>query len=121
MSREAGREFDLLVGEDVMRWRLEDGDWIGSDGEYTGWKDPDDESRHAWKPSSEMGPAWELVNKIQRTFSANFELTCPDHSRPEPWSVVFRSRTYGPEVTAKGATAPLAICRAALSAVKESE
>ena len=121
MTYEAGRAFDLEVGEEVMRWRLDDGDWIGPDGQYTGWKDPEDPSRHAWKPSTEMGPAWELVQRIQRMFSANFELTCPDHSRPEPWTVIFRSRTYGPEVTAMGPTAALAICRAAIQAVKESE
>ncbi len=122
MPEEAGRALDIRMGEDVMQWRLdEDGGWIGPDGDYTGWKDPEDSSRHAWKPSTEMGPAWELVSRIQRSFSATFEMSCPDHSRPEPWNVTFRSRAYGPEVKSSASTAPLAICRAALEAVKESE
>lgn len=123
--KEAGRELDQLVSDTIF------GPWDESRCRVCGWKIVPDGVRGCWKDSCSLRPppsrradeplpfstdiaaAWEVVEKLGR----GFELHRSQIPDDEPWAVY---RTIG--VTSRhlawGATAPLAICLAALEAVE---
>ncbi len=112
---EAGRLLDALVAEKVMGWRRKPGRnvWI-DDNVLTGWLiEPDDvNDAPCWAPSTDIAAAWEVVEKVMYPHGW-YLAPVPDS---EGWWGVFTPPDEHREV-ALGATAPLAICRAALKAV----
>lgn len=115
---EAGPELDALVAEKVMGWTLltkAHGKLMGEvdkDGVLRMWCDGPAIKRNVldWSPSREIAAAWEVVEKLRLD---------PRH---RALSVI--PTTFGYQVVsqlghqADAETAPLAICRAALAALK---
>lgn len=112
---ESGPEMDRAVAEKVMRWSHV------PDGEITegGWA-PKGEVvpvclRTEWAPSMRIESAWEVVEKMMRL---GFLPRIGNHG--EGFWFVTVTFGYGAiQHTCQGATAPLAICRAALKAKEQ--
>ena len=112
-----GPELDRLVAERVMGWtRGIPGDpegWADVDGCATGWVDISTgyEDLGGWMPSTNILPAWKVVGRlIQRGWGFDISVR-HDSCRVDAWGLgtgVFR---------ATEATAPHAICLAALQAL----
>jgi hypothetical protein len=116
---EAGREMDALVAEKVMGWELRT---FKNDG-VDFWHIPGTARCELDAPrfSSDIGAAWEVVTHMQRPDDETgyheyyFKLECTVAAKPVYWYA------WLGEHEAEAATAPLAICRAALLAVMEDE
>lgn len=138
---EAGPEMDRLVAEKVMGWR--DMSWAErypNDAEDTGfmprqWYGPlpdgrlvglynvsehdHDSPNSLWRPSVNIAHAWELMEKVRNDGWHVVVVTC-DGCEPGsdgPWAVDIVRRNQG-AIAVHANTAPLAICRAALMALK---
>lgn len=99
-SMPAGREMDALVAEKVMGWRLDD------DGFWTLIADPMCQASKPKAYSSDIALAWEVVEKMGRPCNLTFH-------HDGRWAMQFGGSGSG-----LGDTAPLAISRAALKAVR---
>lgn len=122
---EAGPELDALVAEKVMGWKWE----RNATGTVSHLMPPHyvpklgDELFPHPKFSTDIAAAWEVVEKLSQHF--HLKLNSP-FVTGQPWFAGFtESGVTGwngvPDFTAKGDTAPLAICRAALKAVDGQE
>ncbi len=113
MTYPTGRELDALVAEKVMGWSFCDGH-----GGYWSKGGLSMGSVHAWSPSTDIGAAWQVVEKLERDGILIWKLGREDHM---PNWFVSMGRNHKPGVNAEEATAPIAICRAALAVAKEME
>lgn len=108
----AGREMDALIAERVMDYKLIDGPEsleVGKMMYYT----PDQIPAF----STNIGAAWLVAEKMNRDY-----FTLEIHSSVLSGAGVrFWGPNSGPTYSATAETVPLAICRAALIAVMESE
>src|SRR4030042_3107738 len=118
----AGREMDAFIAEYVMGieilrtpksaicngCRVNMGTWAVVEKNYHEWGDKV-EDVHLY--STDISAAWEVVEK-----SVDFELSRTIWS-PHGWECGIRLNEEDSTIWGKGATAPLAICRAALLAV----
>ena len=125
----AGPELDALVAERVLGWvrhrsKLESGRWsLFPPGEAPDWMVPATDGAGppitSWEPySADMTAAWRVVAHLHsRRFSAAVSLDV-DHTQGDAFAYFRgqapRRRGRDPEGSARAATAPLAICRAAL-------
>ena len=116
---EAGRELDALIAEKVMGLTLGPAP-MSANFEITCVKLGDHEWRNISYYSTEIGAAWEVVEKLRGagwTFHVD-DVGFNDATEGE-WRVMFTEATTGNEhVFADGKTAPHAICLAALKAVE---
>ena len=117
---EAGEELDALMAEKVMGW--ERGKSIGKDVWCKG--------RnvicyfHAWKPSTSILSAWEVVQKLAvEPFAWHIESLNLTNGRVVWWACYWGDGKAGEilDYSADAPTAPLAICRTALLAVMEAQ
>ena len=124
ITMKPGRELDALVAEKVMGWRKKT--FPGGGGGFTAWVDENEKVMKLisnstmsetcyrcdyFRPSTDIAAAWEVVGKffwVQVTANP-----------PHIWkATVITSPANGSvTATAKGFTAPEAICKAALLAV----
>ena len=121
LAMEAGDEMNALIAE-LMGWTRHEQPFISKWGKMYEWRPPEDSSYdaflapHDW--STNIAAAWEVVEKLT-PFKFGFNLAI--ESPPGPcgdWEVHFYN---GGAHLAFADTAPLAICRAALLAVMETE
>lgn len=111
---QAGRELDALVAEKVMGWKL--GDNRGA----PAWFAHDEFRCEVWqfKPSEDIAAAWEVVEKLGKTWWFDVELT------GNLWHAQFESqehiseRQFADDYSTD--SAPHAICKAALMAMGHS-
>ena len=131
---EPGRELDRLVAERVMGWRL----WESSrpihwaeerDGCYihTGWNvNGLAHSRPVWSPSTDITAAWAVVEHLLRR-GLFLDIYSPRQNGAPDWLedldrwvvVICDWKHEAGLARAEAETLPLAICLAALEAVKE--
>jgi hypothetical protein len=111
LNMPAGREMDELVAERVMGWTLEEVTDPIMHETFMNYVDTETGRGmyrpEEWLPSTDIAAAWEVVEKMQG--GLRFEL------RRIPsgfWAY------FGEEMSAEANTAPLAISRAALLAVR---
>ena len=111
----AGREMDSLIAEKIFGWknlawkeakRYADklGDWYSPRGWYG--NGPNGESYFTKHYSTDMGDAWEVVEKLCQM--------CSDFSLTEGYNAAFLADDW---VVSTAETMPLAICRTALKAI----
>ena len=133
----AGPKLDALVAEHVMGWEHLDS-WMGSplakgwdgfwDGEWVRWitlPESDDENMaKPWSPSTDIVAAWKVVEKMREGYSISIHtigsiwqctLEIKDHKTRFPVEVAHAGDAF-----ADADTAPLAICRATLMAVRDN-
>jgi len=103
----AGRELDALVAEKVMGWTLSGRVWIDERGHL---QTIEPTSFGSFEPSSDIAAAWEVVEKM-RARGLIVDLTLGA-------GAYCRIGGFRPFAEERGATAPLAICLAALKAVQ---
>lgn len=111
---EAGRELDALIAEKVMGWTRKGEGWCPP-----GWESTFMLSAY----STDIAAAWQVVEHFDRSKWC-FDLEAFDAAGEDAWGARFVSweqlhpvfRGYEPREYA--ATAPLAICKAALNAVR---
>jgi hypothetical protein len=109
LSMEAGRELDALVAVEVMGWHND------HEVPYYDWVQESNEVIHIskrWSPSSDIGAAWEVVEKMIANGWWNTDIGFGS-------GIVVSFDDGSTTHQAKADTAPLAICRAALLAVME--
>lgn len=102
----AGKELDALIAEKVMGWRKVR--WLGT---YD-WRDKDGDhpySVNGWTPSTDSQKACDVVDKLGPASFSSYKYN-------DGFGVCLDS-----DFTVKAETLPLAICRAALLAVSESQ
>ena len=126
LNMPAGREMDTLVAEKIMGWErgnisaLPQGDIpVWHTGEGKGWKTHQSIN---WSPSTVINSAWEVVEKIlEKPCSINVQTEF--HSDGNHSSCFIHPYPRGTTnlIMGHGSTAPLAICRAALLAVMDTE
>ena len=117
------RELDALVAEKVMGWTLVtdivkncSGQWFDSNGGGT-------RSEHGWHPDTSISDAWLVVEEMRkRGFGVNIvspNVDTTSQPRPTDW-IVWVEREDGVSSVASWRcdSAPEALCRAALEAVK---
>ena len=133
----AGRELDALIAEKVMGWRRMSWkdyhaymNFMGTDEreEFTyAWHDADgnmtefhandklyyDDPTPPWAPSEEIADAWLVVEQLGKSFDVS---RCRKFQEIEAW---FWEASFHNGPDAQADTAPLAICLAALKAVKD--
>jgi hypothetical protein len=137
MSELTRRELDAAVAREVMGWEVypgadtpfnfpHQGDhaWLDDPANYPFvtdcrpglifWAAPKTDGKD-WKPFADIAAAWQVVEKLRgkgwvMTLSVN-------HYQTEPWDCRLFLEERKREI-AHGATAPEAICRAALAAVR---
>lgn len=115
------RELDALVAEKVMGLaRIET---LNSDGTWNAplWALPTGGvMRELPRYSTDIAAAWEVVNRVRNTVGWNFAVI-EDSAYEIGWWVAgwfdFREGPYEHEKSARGESAPHAICLAALKAV----
>jgi len=115
LNMPAGREMDALVAEKVMGWMPKNNlYWKDNEGSFAGWATnyPEYEVK-PFNPSIDIAAAWDVVVKMARTTNVN--LAWINSAKGWLWNFKI-GRTW-----ASSDTAPLAICRASLLAVMESE
>ena len=136
-SMPAGCEMDALVADRVMQWQHIDW-WMGSllakgwdgfwDGEWVRWitipeSDADDRAE-PWSPSTDIMAAWQVIEKMREGYSISIHtigsiwqctLEIKDHKTRFPVEVAHAGDAF-----ADADTAPLAICRATLMAVRDN-
>jgi len=119
-SLEAGPKMNALVGVEVMEWKQSQTNpdsFLGETGVILGFK-----------PSTDTYSAWEVVEKLARTFIVNIEMfqshsTCiiMEHSKVPPEVKLLRAieRKVNNElyVVSEAPTVSLAICRVALKVI----
>lgn len=108
------REIDELIAEKVMGWKLETiaTSTYGSKADV--WKNETGKIMvydREWKPTSDISSAWRVVEKIQE--KGYFEMT----GWPGDYHVNFADKD-GHGFSGQASTAPLAICLAAITALK---
>ena len=135
----AGEELDALVAENVMggKWiRFHDADYPDPDTEdgrvhativlpkdfdflcppeYVEDTGECPRTRYSWIPrySTDIAAAWEVIDKLDELYSAWFEIR-----GPRVWLAQCHLPNYKQFSATGVASAPLAICRAALKAIK---
>jgi len=137
LNMPAGREMDALVAEKVMGWsNVEKTTWSNyrADGTPFGggkeWRGTPPNHEAEFNPvlypiknySTDIAAAWMVVEKIRPLFWST-QVMVWDHSDKYIVSCVYRGGHDEPEkaINSEAPTAPLAICRAALLAVMDSE
>jgi hypothetical protein len=123
---EAGAEMNLLVAEKVMGWQLRVVDKDGWYGGYMAAVTPDTEQflfylspnvssgRERWMPSTDIRAAFEVVDYLMATHDTRLTLTNRMLELLGPYVAEFEDLDTDEKYRAYGATAPEAICRAAL-------
>lgn len=116
----AGPELDRLVAEMVMGWKLRP-DGMAYHGGATGWRVPHPGAvpPAQFSPSTNIANAWEVVERM----APRLRIQKGGHT---PYYAIHRTElgyvagywTAVPFLTSPADTAPLAICRAALKAVR---
>lgn len=129
---EAGREMDAAVATRVMGWRLDGADWIGADNRWAAYADDappfSGGRRPRFAPSTDIAAAWLVVERLQELGCNNFSLEWEREKfgSDQQWMYAMNvprhvsgSKSVGmPDpVVLSAATAPLAICLAALRSV----
>jgi len=115
---EPGPELDRLVAERVMGWS----DAQDASQYYPGdgvWRSPDGHPLHAkkWSPSTDIEAAMEVVNKLLSRY--NFSIYSGRY--PIRWFVqIVAVEDWETKALVEDENLPLAICRAALSALMEA-
>jgi len=128
LNMPAGREMDALVAEKVMGWIPKDNlYWKDNEGSFAGWATEFSEySVKPFRPSTDIVAAWQVLEHLIATGEQRFEAPAL-FKYPLAWLCVFYQKHEKPGemapawIDANAPTAPLAICRAALLAVMESE
>jgi len=119
LRMEAGPEWDRLVAEQIMGWsegkHFEVGDFgVVKLGEVI----------DIWSPSTDIAAAMEVVQKLLEK-RLRVSMYSPWGDRNEPYAIpewtVFVLSNHGLGIEMGGETLPLAICRAALIALEQSE
>jgi len=107
LNMSAGREMDILVLRDVMKYKpvfVEEGSIFGTPGELDHWYDENGAFvMLGTSPSTDISDAWKVVDKFKKE-DYDVEVKTTIHN----WSCIL-GRNVG-----HGETATLAICRAAL-------
>lgn len=119
----AGPEMDRLVAEKVMGWTARDNRLSG--GYLFGWAKPDGSwgacaisGSNAWSPSTDIASAWAVVEKAMASNGcASVQSTGFEWDRRFIARIQFGT-CFTTDRSALADTAPLAICRAALMALK---
>lgn len=115
----AGHELDEVVAVEVMGWvEVEATDVVG---QRSGIEPGTDYFRRVPEFSTEMAAVWRVVEKMATLTPDPWMLTLKNwnYYGNRTWTAEFTSHPLGPpRVEAQAETAPLAICRAALQAVK---
>lgn len=114
-----GRELDALVAEKVMGWRPWSGGYYygSADGQVMVCLHENDGMARYWSPSTDIAAAWRVVERLHtgRTFGLDWL-----GFDGEEWRCCFGWSENDDHLGfhhAEAATAPLAICLAALKAV----
>lgn len=120
---EAGATLDAAIAERVMGWTRGPGKYEGEfwhrQVEGSPWQTADVQT---WSPSTDIAAAWQVVEALHAR-NTIFEL-CIHHGQLEGglYAVsVTVTGAAGHAYGGKGASAPLAICRAALWAVDKAK
>ena len=113
LNMPAGREMDLLVIEEVLKWKFRYSTLFFNEGALDHFVDDKGDSRIlGFSPSTDISAAWEVVEKF--IWNSVEELKV---------SIMFYDDVFHCDLgqniktTVEAPTAPLAICRAALLAV----
>lgn len=121
----SGQQLDGEVARRVMAWREE-----SQVGDLVWWTDGAGERvrpQDAWHPSRVYAQAWEVQKNLQaKGWSLSIEsrpslVSEADRASEPPWEATFFQPRRQREVSATGASASEAICRAALRAVGGGE
>ena len=121
----ADRELDARIAEEVMGWEKMCLSYRPETKEYTHWKiDTDDGLYHIqasipeWSPSTQIADAWLVVEKLGKLTGKDVLVEhCADGERLCTLGWHYRG-IWMKDIQEKADTAPLAICLAALEAVK---
>lgn len=108
---EPGRDLDALVAEHVMGFVRADDDWT----KLSGWKKGENGWTSAFKASTDISAAWEVVEKLRKTHWVDVRGGLKlEYVGPYMCEI----GVYGVPgaLYAEGDTAPEAICKAALIA-----
>ncbi|RLG44476.1 MAG: hypothetical protein DRN81_04505 [Thermoproteota archaeon] len=123
---EPGPELDRLMAEEVMGWEEGEDFDCSKEGPLIYYPSRNRVLGRKWSPSTDIAAAWEVIRKMLDS-GWGCEIYSPNNpyalENADKWFVVFAKS--GPIVmqlnfSAKAPSAPLAICRAALLAVKEA-
>lgn len=117
---EAGRELDVLIAKGVMGWKyvvdMDGRGWIDTrDGQFIDGYNSYDLDHDDFDPppySTDIAAAWEVVRHMESVHDYWMRL----EYEASDWTGVDFIKVNGPIHRATGATAPLAICLAALKA-----
>lgn len=122
LNMEAGRELDTLIAEKVMGWAR----WKGA---TLGWENPPSffrtwelTSYGSFQPSTDISAAWDVIEKMEYNWSFVRDVGKCGSEYETIGNMLYRFIYTAPGMPIEGIvadTAPLAICRAALLAVKE--
>ena len=127
LNMPAGREMDLLVIEEVLKWKFRYSTLFFNEGALDHFVDDKGDSRIlGFSPSTDISAAWDVVEKMREID----HYICPqiywdDQDGLEPGCWVAEFNRYAKKINdyrhfeAVANTAPLAICRAALLTVCE--
>jgi len=116
-NMEPGRELDAMVAEKVMGWRKGKVQRMPGGIEFDTWhfeKDGRPWTHYDWDPSTNLLRAWEVVEKMKIA-------VIPQEQAPAELMYLARYERFptANDIEVFAATAPEAICKAALIAVME--
>ncbi len=119
-----GPATDARVAVEVMGWSVRTPPWgrpgppwprYNPEGGYLAREQAGRTER--WHPSTDIAAAWEVLQKLDDDFGAVLSRPGPWHCKRQ-WTVTLMPES-GSTTKVTADTAPLAICEAALSTVKE--
>ncbi len=109
------RELDALVAEKVFRWHIDTRGlsdlWLGDDGLVKAYGD-------VWSPTTFISDAWLVVEEMRKRGYETYVWVMPERFDPGKAHARFVGKEFDRGVESIADTAPEAICRAALEAVK---
>lgn len=126
LKMEAGDRMNIIIAKTIMKWHSHAyrDEWLDSDGKYMSPISGDMEN-NGWEPSTDMGAAWDVVEKMIANGFIPDITTCsfvPERidMRWECELIDINAKVYSP-ILGLGSTAAVAICRSALLAVMEKD
>jgi len=101
-------DIDLLIAQKIMGWSV--ATFYG----IPVLSKPDGITIGQWSPSTSISDAWDVVEHM-RNSDARWDFNLCNATFDDGWVAVFRYREH----TGRAATAPMAICLAALSTLED--